>query len=385
MKLIKDESNYVVQKIYRIVEDLLLLISPMTLLCFNVGGISIYPSFFLIFSLINGRDIRKQISQKERVIFLSLLSGIYAIASVTKQYLLVDVFRLIIMFLMYVYMCKNATREKTLFLLDIAIIMIVMYGVFQYVCSMLGLDESAIWLHQLIPSDLVGGVIDNRGGTLRVASLTREPSYFAFTIGVYLFITKRIIVKIFCILGFFLSFSFISIYAICGIVIYYLINKFTQLPVFFYITSIIIIHLFVASNFDHLSTMLPSDIMETFETRYYGLIKFVKSRDIIDIMTGLTSTINGTDAVDNSYLQRAYCNISSVAVNFGCVGLCLYAYAMSQLGKVNPLGALAIFFYGFNFYYLTGWAIFPVFIYLITVQDDLTDRVHNSQIQSMYL
>ena len=91
----------------------------------------------------------------------------------------------------------------------------------------------------------------------------------------------------------------------------------------------------------------------------------MKAKNIIELVTGLHISSSITEDEKGFYLTRALSNISSIAVNFGFVGLFLYSYFIAKLGDKNPLPALAIFFYGFNFYYLTGWPIFPVFIYLI--------------------
>ena len=43
---------------------------------------------------------------------------------------------------------------------------------------------------------------------------------------------------------------------------------------------------------------------------------------------------------------------------------------MSRLGRKNDMAALALYLYGFNFYYLTGWPPYVVFIYMIYIESE---------------
>jgi hypothetical protein len=337
--------------------ELLAVFSLWSLFSIDVAGFPLYPSYLAIPFLYKYKYL-KGINK-----FSLLIAPFYAVSIISKPYIISDVFKIVFMIGYLIYLNSNFKRERLLLVIDISIFIMVGYGMFQYICFSFDQIDAGTWLHGLIGTEGFGGAYDVRNGNLRVASLTKEPSYFAFTTGIYFFITKRRFTKIVCSIGFLLSLSLVSWYAVISIFIFYLLNRYLSLRLFFYLLVITLLHLAFVLFFYEL---VPPDLSGTFDDRYAGLHYLLSSSNSIDILTGASSIKD--QSVNN--ITRALSNISSLSVNFGVLGLLAYSLFFDKLGKYNKLASLAFFLYSFNFYYLTGWPSYVIFLYLIITNED---------------
>ncbi|MBD2424581.1 hypothetical protein [Phormidium sp. FACHB-1136] len=333
----------------------LLLFSLWTIFSINVFGLAFYPSFLAILFLL----LRKKLKYPKKIILLIIgFLGLSIIAILLKPYLFIDLIRFIILFLYFLYLKAFCSEEKLHQVIDVSVAILVIYGVFQYIAIITGNIGYATGLFEQIGASGQGGAYDTRGGILRVASLTSEPSYFAFTVGVYFFITKKTIIKFLCIIGYIISFSYISIYAALGITGFLLWKKLLKLNLFSYMLFVFFIHtIFV---YTYYQSIVALDIGGTFSARYGGLDWYLRS-SAPEMFLGV---FNVPEEVT---IRRGFSNISSLVVNFGLLGFLGYCYFLSKLGRFNNVAVLAIYLYGFNYYYMTAWPTFIVFIYMIYV------------------
>lgn len=75
---------------------------------------------------------------------------------------------------------KSSTFGTITFLatcLDTAIMILALFGIFQMLSYLTGNPDNVAFFHNLFENTKYGGAIDFRGGTVRVSSLTWEPSY----------------------------------------------------------------------------------------------------------------------------------------------------------------------------------------------------------------
>jgi uncharacterized membrane protein YuzA (DUF378 family) len=341
--------------------ELLALFSLWSLFSVDFVGIPIYPSYFVIPLLLLNKKYIKSINK-----FIFLILPLYSISVITKPYLIGDVFKITFMLGYLVYVHSYFERKRLLDIIDISVCIMVAYGLFQYLLITFGQEDPAVWLHSTIGTEGFGGAYDVRDGNLRVASFTKEPSYFAFTVGVYIFITNRYWVRVACLIGAFLSLSLISWYAVFGITAFYILNRYLNLRVFFYLLIVTATHVFFVA---FLYEFIPPNLAPTFDDRYAGLHYMLSSSNLLDLLTG-ASNVKGRE-VDT--ITRGFSNISSLSVNFGIMGLLAYNLFIDQLGKYNKLASIAFFMYCFNFYYLTGWPSYVIFIYLIFTNEAEND------------
>ncbi|MCT7977396.1 hypothetical protein [Laspinema olomoucense] len=347
---------------------ILSLLSLWTLFSIDFLGFSLYPSYLPILLLLFKIKIKYTKSIK---IFIVCFLSLSLIAIVTKLHLIVDVVRAIVMVCYFIYLKNFFTKDKIFDITDISVGILVAYGCFQYIAFLTGYGEYGAWLHNQIGYEGLGGPYDARGGIPRVSSLTSEPSYFAFTVGIYLFITKKILVKVLCIIGYFISFSFISIYGALGLIGFYILHKLLKIDLFLYMILIFIVQvLFVYTYYANLA------YIETFTARYTGLSEYLASSNIVELLIGIPDTAGQIITI-----KRPYSNISSLVVNFGIIGLIAYLYFIAKIGKKNNMAALAMYLYSFNYYYLTGWPSFVVFLYMIYIDGKSTSISNRTLLQ----
>ncbi|MBD2353377.1 hypothetical protein H6G41_01855 [Tolypothrix sp. FACHB-123] len=343
--------------------QILALFSFWTLFSVDILGVSFYPSYLLIPLYIFKAYYPKYITK-----IIIIIIPVYVFALASKFYLIADVVKLGIMITYFLYLNSFFDKDKLLNIIDISVIILVLFGLSQYVSFLVGNLGYVTWLHEVIGTgkEELGAAFDLRGGILRVASFTREPSYFAFTVGVYFFITKRIFIKLVCVLGYILSFSLVSLYAVIGLLGFYCFRFLfkTKYSLLIYTMLIVLIQILFVKYF--LDAYVPDYLYQTFSDRYSGLKEFTSSSNLIEILTGIYGTT--LSDVDSVAVIRSYSNISSLAVNFGLYGIFVYIYFIHKLGRYNESAALSIFLYGFNFYYLTGWPTFVIFVYLLYAQ-----------------
>jgi len=345
----------------------LALFSLWTMFYMNIAGFGVYLAYLSIPFLITKAKLKYPSYIK---IIFALIIFVYFFPVLIKFYLLKDILKILIMVL-YFFTLKTFVNKKKIYdVIDISVVILVLYGLFQYIAFNTGNDGYALWLHQrIIPfhGGLSAGTAQwdySRAGVgIRVSSLTQEPSYFAFTVGVYFFITKRVFVKAFCLLGFTLSLSFISMYSFMAIVGFWLAKKIFKVNLLIYMLIVFLIHvIFVQTVYN----LIPEAVLPTFSARYGGLSEWSHST-FIEIITGVYDS--GYPDGDK-HIWFPYSNLSSLAVNFGIIGIFIYSYLLSRLGRKNDMAALALYLYGFNFYYLTGWPPYVVFVYMIYLERD---------------
>jgi hypothetical protein len=343
--------------------QILALFSLWTIFSIDILGVSFYPSYLLIPLYLLKPNYPRSVTK-----IIIIILPVYVFALTSKFYLIADVVKVGIMITYFLYLNSFFDKDKLIKIIDISVIIMVLFGLFQYLSFLSGNNAYASWLHELIGTgkDELGAPFDFRGGILRVASLTREPSYFAFTVGVYFFITKRIFVKLFCILGYILSFSLVSLYAVIGLIGFYFFRYLFRSKFNLLIYTILILLIQILFVMYFIDAYVPDYLYQTFSDRYAGLKEFTSSNNLIEIITGIYGTT--LSETDNVAVIRGYSNISSLAVNFGLYGVMIYIYFIHKLGKYNELAALSFFLYGFNFYYLTGWPTFVIFVYLLYAQ-----------------
>lgn len=344
----------------------LIFISPYSLLSFFVGGFQLYPIYLLApvgaFQL--GRRIASamlygELSIKRITLWLTMSVAVVAAAALIKGFLLVDLLKISVMVSVIYYLVDYLRRYPDFDwrrLLDASLLILVGYGLFQYVTILSGNEAWAVRLHDLFGYEGTGGPYDTRGGILRVASLTREPSYFAFAVGIYAFVTRSILVRAVCVLGAVISFSLITFYAWFGVGVFVVFSRLFRVGFLPFAFGMAGLHLLVSLN---LSAWVPETLLPTFEARYDALIYAISRFNAVEWIVGSWSV--GLD--DPATLYRPYSNIASVLLLFGVLGLVIYAVLFDLLRKRSryPLAVVAMFLFGFNYYYLTAWPIVVVF------------------------
>lgn len=340
---------------------ILALFSLWTLFSIDLPGLALYPSYLAIPLLL----FKSKLKYPKSIIILILGFFLLSLMAITtKIHLAADFVRGLVMVSYFLYLKTFLKKEKIFNVIDISVTILVIYGCFQYIAFLTGHGEYGAWLHNKIGDAQYGGPYDVRSGIPRVASLTSEPSYFAFTVGIYFFITKKKLVKLLCIIGYFISFSLISIYGALGAIGFYLCKKILRINLFIYMILIFLVHIIFV--YSYYATVAELDIGGTFSARYAGLMRYLQSSNV-ELIIGVPDT--GTEI---STIRRPFSNISSLVVNFGIMGILAYTYFLSKAGKKNNMAALSIYLYGFNYYYLTGWPSFVVFLYMIYIDGKST-------------
>lgn len=350
--------------------QILTLFSLWTLFSIDLLGLALYPSYLAIPLLL----VKSKLKYPKSMIILILGFFLLSLMAITtKIHLALDFVRGLVMISYFLYLKTFLKRDKIFDIIDISVTILVIYGCFQYIAFLTGHQEYGLWLHKQIGNDLYGGPYDNRSGILRVSSLTFEPSYFAFTCGIYLFITKRKLVRLICLLGYFISFSLISLYGALGVIGFCLWKKILKMNLFSYMLLIFFAHVFFV--YTYYSNVVDLEIGPTFAARYAGLLKYLQS-SIVELIIGVSDI--GSEMVT---VKRPFSNISSLVVNFGIVGVLAYTHFLSKIGRKNDMAALAIYLYGFNYYYLTGWPSFVIFLYMIYANEKSTGFSNHTLLQ----
>lgn len=373
-------------------QDFLLLTSMWTLFGLNIYGFAFYPTYLLVlFYLFRKAILRVPRSLLIVIVTVTLLIGIPVMF---RPRLLTDWMRWIFLVLLFIrVMTYSKNRIGRLYtVIDWSIGILVIYGIFQYLSVIFGFPERAAWLANIVHqfSGLSAGAPFDLRDNLRVASLTQEPSYFAFTVGIYFFITQRKLVKRLCIIGSIISFSQITIYATLGLLFYYVLRQMFRVKLLVFLLLIVAINLFFAK---FLYEKLPEDVALRLYPRYVSLVWFAQKANPVEVIVGLSELPDSSDLgnivgapfqPNEIWVSRGLSNIGSLFVNFGLLGMVVYCACLAQLGRYNQYAALALFLYGFNFYYLTAWPSFVIFAYMIylgggPVFEDHNRRLVNSQ------
>ncbi len=354
----------------------LIFLSPFSLFSIKVMGFELYPQylffplgFILILSrLCKGRTF---FLTRSSLIFISFLFLLVS-SVLTRLYLFADLFKIIIMLVSFWGISYSARKDFKTFskIVDVSICVLVLYGLFQYIMVLFGKTSAASWLHEVIGYEGHGGPVDSRGGVTRVASLTKEPSYFAFIVGIYFFITKKNLVKVACAIGMLISFSLITIYSVSGIA-FYRFCKFLKIKPIYIFFIIVAVHiLFVLLYFE----IIPEILLPTFEERYAGIVYLISDGSLLAWLFGAFQITS--DSPVN--LVHPYSNIGSILLIYGVIGMTLYLFFFDSIAKKcrYPYAVYALFLFGINFYYLTAWPIILIFFVFFLLPQD-----NNAQIQ----
>jgi putative inorganic carbon (hco3(-)) transporter len=304
--------------------------------------------------------------------FLLFAIPTYLFGVITRPYLATDALRIFVFMVpFFLYLHFFLDRAEIATLTDIAMVMMVGYGLFQYLAYMAGHPEYSTWLHVQLGFQQDYGIFpDSRISLLgvRVSSLALEPSYFAYIVGVYFFVTQRPWVRGIMLLGYALSFSLVSLYAVVGIGGYLLFKKLWRWDYapWVYMLIIFAVHILLRTTL-FAERPYPLAVFEqaagSIDFRYAGLDRYLAADSPVDWLIGVQDIATRNET--NFVVTRAPCNISSILVDFGLVGVGLYTWLLYRVSRQNELAALAFFFYGFNTFYLVEWPIVVVCLYLI--------------------
>ena len=359
--------------------ELLLLISTWTLFGLNVYGFAFYPTY-LIAPLVLFRKIKIRYPRAVPIV-IAIVSMLHGISMLYRPSLLTDWVRWMFMILLFAgIMAYGENRIERLYsMIDWSVSILAIYGIFQYLIVLFGFPDNALWLANTVNqfSGLATGAPLDFRDNLRVASLTLEPSYFAFTVGIYYFITRRKLVKKLCIIGGLVSFSQITVYALIGLLFYYLLHRMFRMKLIVFLLLVVAINLIFSK---YIYPQLPEDVTIRFYPRYVSLVWFTQMANPVEYIFGLQTipTISDLDFIHGAdffnrfsptedWVGKGLSNIGSLIVNFGLLGVVAYCIFFAELGRYNQFAALALFLYGFNFYYLTAWPSYVIYSYMVYV------------------
>lgn len=365
------------------VTKLLIFVSPFSLFSAKLLGFEFYLTYMLfpgglILFVLNATRGLKLLQRRgaggrgrrldPKVLSLMLLLTIIVFGVFSKPFLFTDILKVIVMFVVFYNIRSFAKANYLEFekVLDLSICCLVIYGLFQYSAVVLGHEDLAARLHHLIGFEGHGGPIDRRGGILRVASLTKEPSYFAYVVGVYIFIARHTIMKMVCLVGLAISFSLITVYAMSGVLIYRILKA---MGVGFLGAGLMVLAahwVFVGFFFDS----VPVLVKPSFDERYAAFTELAERGRSSEFLFGSFSV----DEEAPTNLVRPLSNIGSILFLFGLVGYSSYLYLFTTLEKrsVCPAAVASMFLYGFNFYYLTAWPIIIVYFAFVAMEKQKT-------------
>lgn len=161
-----------------------------------------------------------------------------------------------------------------------------------------------------------------------------------------------------CVIGLFISFSLITIYAFIGMVGYIIWRRYIGNFVVYFVL-ITFCHFGLAIYF---YDMIDPILLPTFDARYAGLFHFYSSSDWASFLWGFRYFDSSTPI----NILHPYSNIGSVLVHYGVFGLGFYLIILSYLAKRSgfELAVVALFLFGFNYYYLTAWPIIIIYAVL---------------------
>lgn len=350
----------------KIVFNFILFTFALTIFSQKLGGFEIYPAIvFFPIGVYESLHFYKISSKKYSRVLLELMCFVLVVfvSSLTKPYLLVDLFKLFYMGMLYQALVflnrKKLIEVQKIFVFSLSVLVI--YGCLEFLGFAFGFGGIFSSIHNLL-SKGVGTPFDIRGGIPRVASLTWEPSYFAFTVGISFFLVQKRWQKVLCGLGVLVSFSLITAYAMMGVLVFVIWKKF-RLSAFSFLMMIVLVHIVFVFSF---LEQIPALVFETFRDRY-GALAEIKSFGWVEFLFG------GFDVSPNSeaYLYRPLSNIGSVVYLFGFWGVLFYVRFFSYLEEHSKYAyaAIAMFLYMFNYYYLTSWPIIVFMIFLMLNQE----------------
>ncbi|MCB0309431.1 MAG: hypothetical protein KDD48_08670 [Bdellovibrionales bacterium] len=335
---------------------------PLTILSRKVGGFEIYPSFVLIpFGILPFTRALVSFFKTNRQIKVPMLGFVLTatVVFIVKPFVLIDIIKLLLLVCLY-YAIKTLSdrsiiRLKPVFYLSL--MTLVVYGVSAYFAFVSGNGSVFAALHKLLAGGK-GVPVDYRGGIPRVASLTWEPSYFAFITGISFFVVQSKWMKVLCFVGVLISFSLITVYVCLGLVFYWFVRKFKFNSLFFYVSVIVAQVVFSYVLLEH----IPKLFWHTFEGRY-GALAATSQFSFIELLLG-SLDVNPTYEV---YLIHPLSNIGSIFYLYGIWGTLFYTMFFLDLEAKakNKYAVVSLFLFMFNYYFLTAWPIIVLFIFMM--------------------
>lgn len=345
----------------------IIFLAPFSIFSINICGLEFYILYAVfplgLLLLVKRFRTHPAIMIDGPARLLLIFTVIILLNAIIKPFLAVDLVKIFVLIVVFysVYDWIQHDHEMILRTLDWSIVVLVLYGIYQYLAVLFGCPDIANWLHKTVISNGDFRSFGLRNNMIRVASLTREPSYFTFIVGVYYFITKDKFIKFVCLVGLALSFSIITVYAIIGM-LFYKGLRFVKVRFFYIGLLVVLAHLIVCSYFLNATSIFK----ETFEVRYAGLLYLLDQHNLLEWLIG-SYKITANSSV---FLTRPFSNIGSVLLLFGFIGLIVYLYFFDLLEKESlyPACVAAIFFFGFNYYYLTAWPIIIIYFALCSLK-----------------
>lgn len=333
---------------------------PFSLFHWNFGGFAVYAPYALVFTglLAIFRVRLSNVAKTDALLFVFL--AIMAVATLRRPELAPDLLKaiMLMLYIAAIRFCIETNEINFWRWLDFSILVLVFYGVIQYVGYLTGRDVFVYGLHDLAGYEGFGGPIDFRGGIARVSSLTKEPSHFAYIVGIYLFVTKTFLIRVACVVGLALSFSLITVYVAIGISLYWLLSKVRYGYVLFALI-ITTAHVALASNMYIVDDMF----LPTFVSRYAGISYLLEHGTLFDWVFGVSWI---PDEID---LARPSSNTGSVLLQFGLLGWGILLWVAFRFTKNGfAYASIVWILFSFNYYYFTAWPIAFTFIAIFSMQ-----------------
>jgi hypothetical protein len=271
--------------------QILIFTFPLSLLSVTLGGFEFYPGFLMMPLGIMELTLRAKERRPSLALSIRIGVGLFAlmilIQATGKLFVAKDLLKLAFFIFLYqsLLFAKNRMKIDVERIINYSILILVLGGIVQIALALSGRRDLAQAFHLMLHPDSYGGV-DSRGfgfiDTFRVASLTLEPSYFAFTSSIFILLTNQNWVRFLCAVGIFISCSLITIYGWLGILIYFVVRRLTISSYFFYIGSLGFHFWFIKTIYD----IVPEQFFPTFLDRYAGLVEVYKSFDWFQILFG---------------------------------------------------------------------------------------------------
>lgn len=334
---------------------------PFSLISLNFHGHALYPSFVLIpfgLYLITAQGHRIHFDGSCKVALLLLLT-IFA-SSLIRNESQANLLKycLGIFFILAIRRIIHDSPNLFWHTLDCAMATLVVFGAMQFAAHFNDQPTLVHILHDVIGYKGFGGPIDFRGGIVRVASLTKEPSYFAYATGIYIFLTHNPAVRILCVFGLLISFSLISLVFLIGLAAWWIWSK-AGLGFLSFACSVSLAHFAFAYNIE----MINETLAPTFHERYKAIVYMLHESSWHDWLLGVAEPLGSL------YLYGAMSNLGSALVELGLTGWALIILAGSIFvanGHANA--AAAWFLFSFNFHYLTSWPVTFTFIAVMSIK-----------------
>lgn len=183
---------------------LLVVTSTFSIFSVYVYGMAFYPIIILAILEIPALFFTTRVwrirVEKKFLLCFSYFILMIVISLLGQKHLLIDLTKILVLTFVILKLKHFAFQspggyKAILNLLDVSVSFLVIFGVIQYLAYLFGFERVVYDLHKLFSNGVGGTPLDLRGGFLRVSSLTLEPSYFAFTVGVFFLLRLALALK----------------------------------------------------------------------------------------------------------------------------------------------------------------------------------------------